>query len=133
MNWVPSFRIVDALLALHSTSAHAQLAGHGGPIRAIAISDDGDTFLSGSFDTAAIRWSLKAESAEQVLRFDSGAVNAVAFLKDRRMVTAGADAKIAIWTHGRQQPDLVFEGHGAPIVSLAVSPDGARLASGAWV
>ena len=101
-------------------------------MRAIAISGDGNSVLSGSFDTAAIRWSLKTESAEQVLRFHSDAVNAVAFLKDGRMATAGADARIAIWTPGRQQPDRVFEGHGAPIVSLAVSPDGARLASASW-
>ena len=136
MNWVPSFctilRIVAAMLAIHLASAHAQLTGHGGPVRAIAISSDGDNVLSGSFDTAAIRWSLKTESAEQVLRFHSDAVNAVAFLRDGRMATAGADAKIAIWTPGRQQPDQVFEGHTAPIVSLAVSPDSARLASASW-
>ncbi|MET4220815.1 cytochrome c [Bradyrhizobium sp. LB14.3] len=136
MNWVPSFgtnlRMVAAMLAIHMASAHAQLMGHGGPVRAIAISSDGDSVLSGSFDTAAIRWSLKTESAEQVLRFHSNAVNAVAFLKDGRMATAAADAKIAIWTPGRQQPDQVFEGHTAPIVSLAVSPDGARLASASW-
>jgi cytochrome c len=48
------------------------------------------------------------------------------------VATAGADAKVAIWTPGRQQPDRVFEGHTAPIVSLAVSPDGARLASASW-
>jgi hypothetical protein len=48
------------------------------------------------------------------------------------MATAGGDAKVAIWTSGRQQPDRVFEGHTAPIVSLAVSPDGARLASASW-
>jgi cytochrome c len=101
-------------------------------VRAIAISGDGNGVLSGSFDTAAIRWSLKTESADQVLRFHAGAVNAVAFLKDGRMATAGADARIAIWTAGRQQPDRVFDGHGAPIVSLAVSPDGARLASASW-
>lgn len=136
VHWVPSFStslcIVAILLAIHSVPAHAQLTGHGGPVRAIAISGDGNSVLSGSFDTAAIRWSLKTESAEQVLRFHAGAVNAVAFLKDGRMATAGADAKIAIWTAGRQQPDRVFAGHGAPIVSLAVSPDGARLASGSW-
>jgi cytochrome c len=132
MSWVPSLRIVAALLAIHSTPAHSQLAGHGGPVRAIAVSADGDSVLSGSFDTAAIRWSLKTESAVQVLRFHSDAVNAVAFLKDGRMATAGADAKIAIWTLGRQQPERVFEGHGAPIVSLAVAPDGARLASASW-
>jgi cytochrome c len=48
------------------------------------------------------------------------------------MATGGADAKIAIWTSGRQQPDQVLEGHRAPIVSLAVSPDGAKLASASW-
>jgi cytochrome c len=136
MNWVPSLstglRIVVALLAIYSGPAQAQLTGHGGPVRAIAISKDGNSVLSGSFDTAAIRWSLKTESAEQVLRFHADAVNAVAFLKDGQMATAGADAKVAIWTSGRQQPDWVFDGHGAPIVSLAVSPDGARLASASW-
>ena len=132
MNWVPSLRIIAAMLALHSASAQAQLTGHGGPVRAIAISSDGNSVLSGSFDTAAIRWSLKTESAEQVLRFHADAVNAVAFLMDGRMATAGADAKVAIWTPGRQQPDRVFDGHAAPIVSLAASPDGARLASASW-
>lgn len=101
-------------------------------MRAIAISSDGNSVLSGSFDTAAIRWSLKTESAEQVLRFHADGVNAVAFLMDGRMVTAGADAKVAIWTLGQQRPDRVLEGHAAPIVSLAVSPDGARLASASW-
>ncbi len=127
-----SLSMTAALLALLVVSAQAQFAGHGGPVRAIAISGDGNSLLSGSFDTAAIRWSLKTEAAEQVLRFHSDAVNAVAFLKDGRMVTAGADAKVAIWTPGRQQPDQVFEGHTAPVVSLAVSPDGARLASASW-
>ncbi|CCE10622.1 exported hypothetical protein [Bradyrhizobium sp. STM 3843] len=108
MNRIPglstSLRIVAAAMAMHLASARAQLAGHGGPVRAIAISSDSDSLLSGSFDTAAIRWSLKTEAAEQVLRFHSDAVNAVAFLKDGRMATAGADAKVAIWTFGRQQP-----------------------------
>jgi cytochrome c len=113
-------------------SAQAQLSGHGGPVRAIAVSADGKTILSGSFDTAAIRWSLATGSAEQVFRFHSDAVNAVAFLSDGRMATAGADGRIAIWTTGRQQPDQVLEEHRAPIAALAVSPDGAMLASASW-
>src|SRR5690349_24668332 len=84
---------------------HTQLIGHGGPVRAIAVSMDGKTVLSGSFDTAAIRWSLVTESAEQVLRLHADAVNAVAFLVEARMATAGADGRIAIWTAGQQQPD----------------------------
>lgn len=119
-----------SLLAL--APAKAQLTAHGGPVRALAVSPDGDTVMSGSFDTSAIRWSLRTESAEQVLRFHSDAVNAVAFLTDGRVATAGADAWIAIWTAGRSQPDQVFEGHKAPIVSLALSPDGTKLASASW-
>jgi cytochrome c len=132
MNWVPNLCIVAALLTIHSAPAQAQLKGHGGPVRSIAVSSDGNSVLSGSFDTAAIRWSLKSESAEQVLRFHSDAVNAVAILKDGRMASAGADARIAIWTSGRQQPDQILQGHRGPIVALAVSPDGARLASASW-
>ncbi|SCB08784.1 cytochrome c [Bradyrhizobium shewense] len=119
-----------AILAV--SSVHADMAGHGGPVRALAISPDGNGLLSGSFDSAAIRWSLKAETAEEVLRYHADAVNAVAFLNDGRMVTAGADARIAVWMAGRRQPDRVFEGHVGPIVALAVSPDGALLASASW-
>lgn len=132
MSWGAALCGVVVLLALHAMPARAQLAGHGGPVRAIAMSRDGNSLLSGSFDTAAIRWSLKTESAEQVLRFHSDAVNAVAFLKDGRMATAGADARIGIWTPGRPQPDQIFEGHRGPIVALGESPDGTRLASASW-
>jgi cytochrome c len=124
--------IALALIIFASVAAHAQLRGHGGPVRAVAVSPDGTTAISGSFDTSAIRWSLSKNSAEQVLRFHDSAVNAVALLKDGRTVTAGADGRIAIWTPGVQKPDRAFEGHTAPIVSIAVSPDDKTLASASW-
>jgi cytochrome c len=132
MNWRLYLSAIAAALSLGVQAALAQLSGHGGPVRALAISADGKSILSGSFDTSAIRWSLANESAEQVLRFHSDAVNAVIFLQDGHMATAGADARIAIWTFGRQQPDEVLEGHRGPIVGLAVSPDGSTLASASW-
>src|SRR3954471_18149008 len=122
-----------AVLALSfSGVAVAQLRGHGGPVRSLAISDDGQTAISGSFDSSAIRWSLARNTAEQVLRFHDDAVNAVVWLKEGRAATAGADGRIAIWSAGGPQPDTVLEGHTAPIVALAVSPDGTVLASGSW-
>jgi len=120
------------LLSLTSGAAQTQLRGHGGPVRALAISPDGTRAVSGSFDTSAIRWSLAGNAAEQVLRFHDGAVNAVAYLKDGRIVTAGEDAHIAIWTPAKQQPDKTLDGHTGPIASLAVSPDGTILASASW-
>ena len=120
------------LLASSLDSAQAQLRGHGGPVRALAISPDGMQAVSGSFDTSAIRWSLTKNVAEQVLRRHDDAVNAVAYLKDGRIVTAGADAHIAVWTPGQQQPDKILDGHSGPIASLAVSPDNSLLASASW-
>ncbi len=80
--------------------------------------------ISGSFDTSAIRWSLTRNTAEQVLRFHVGAVNAVAIVDGDLQATAGEDGKIAIWRNGNPVPERTFEGHTAPIVSLAVSSDG---------
>jgi len=112
--------------------ALAQLRGHGGPVRALAISADGNAAISGSFDTSAIRWSLTRNAAEQVLRFHESAVNAVAIAPDGRVITSGEDGKIAVWQSGSPAPAIVFEGHTAPVVSLAVSPDGETLASASW-
>ena len=112
--------------------AHAQLRGHGGPVRALAVSGDGATAVSGSFDSSAIRWSLSRNAAEQVLRFHESAVNAVAVAPDGRIVTGGEDGKIAVWRPGTTAPTTVLEGHTAPIVGLAISPDGRTVASASW-
>src|SRR3954470_2757250 len=126
-------RVVVLLVGVIASGfAQAQLRGHGGPVRTVAVSADGSEALSGSFDTSAIRWSLTRNNAKQVLRFHTDAVNAVALLRDGRAVTAGADGRIAIWRAGATQPDTVLEGHTGPIVSLAVSPDDASLASAGW-
>lgn len=125
-------RLGPILLLLSAIPTQAQLRGHGGPVRALAISPDGTQAVSGSFDTSAIRWSLSQNTAEQVLRLHDGAVNAVAYLRDGRIVTAGADARIGIWTPGQQQPDKILKGHSAPIAGVAVSPDNTVLASASW-
>ena len=123
--------LVFVVLLLMSP-AQAQLRGHGGPVRTLAVSADGSTVISGSFDSSAIRWSLTRNAAEQVLRFHESAVNAVAVAPDGRIVTGGEDGKIAIWQPGAPMPEKVLEGHVAPIVSVAVSPDGGTIASASW-
>ncbi len=129
---MPRAFVLLALLLISVTPSLAQLRGHGGPVRALAISPDGTRAVSGSFDTAVIRWSLQRNAAEQVLRFHEGAVNAVALLKDGRIATSGEDGRVAIWTPGATAPSTVLEGHKAPVVALAVSADGTMLASASW-
>jgi cytochrome c len=126
------FTVLLALILTLCVPAHAQLRGHGGPVRALALSADGKEAVSGSFDTSAIRWSLTRNVAVQLLRFHDAAVNAVAFLPGGRIATAGADGKIAFWTPGKPQPDTWREGHTGPVAAIAVSPDGKTLASASW-
>lgn len=123
--------IVVLLLALASPAA-AELSGHGGPVKAIAVSPDGARVVSGSFDQSAILWSPGRGAAETVLRAHEGAVDAVAFLPDGRFLTGAEDGRIALWRPGSGAPAHVFEGHEARVAAVAAAPDGRRIASAAW-
>src|ERR1700745_342767 len=90
--------LIAAAWAVGLEPVHAQLRGHGGAVRALAISADGLHVISGSFDTSAIRWSLSRNVAEQVMRFHDGPVNAVAWLKEGRVVTAGGGGALGACT-----------------------------------
>lgn len=129
-------RVLSICAALFILSApvpaSAQLRGHGGPVRALAIAADGRMAISGGFDQSAILWAIDQGTALTVLRFHDGAVNAVAALDEGRFVTASEDGRIALWQGGRPEPVEVFVDHSGPIVALAVSPDGASLASASW-
>src|SRR5450432_2133358 len=130
--WIKGVCVGLLLLPLGFAAAYAQLRGHGGPVRALAISPDGKSAISGSFDSSAIYWSLTRNVAEQVLRFHESAVNAVAFGPNGRIITGGEDGRIALWAPGGETPVRVLEGHTAPVVALAVSPDGKFVASASW-
>lgn len=112
--------------------AVAQLRGHGGPVRALAVAPGGAVAISGGFDQAAILWAIDSGAALTVLRFHDGAVNAVAALSDGAFVTASEDGRIALWHAGQPEPERVFTEHSGPVAALAVSPDGLLLASASW-
>lgn len=111
------------------------LRGHGGPIRALAVLDD-TTIATGGFDTAIIVWDVAGRSARRVLRGHDGTVNALIALPDGCLVSGGEDGRIARWCASLTTPMQEAGGDSAdlkgPIATLAVSRDGAWLASGAW-
>ncbi|MBK3421782.1 WD40 repeat domain-containing protein, partial [Methylobacterium ajmalii] len=125
-----------ALLALAvalpaASRAEMPMRGHGGPVRALAVTPDGARALTGSFDQSAILWSLDDGTALRVLRFHEGAVNAAAWLPDGGMLTGAEDGRVALWRAG-PEPERVLTRHAGPVTGLAVSPDGRRVASSAW-
>lgn len=128
--WLP---LAGIMLQLgFGVGAEAQMRGHGGPVRALAVAPSGGLAISGGFDQAAILWAIEPGTALTVLRFHDGAVNAVAALADGGFVTASEDGRIALWRAGQPEPERVFSEHDGPVVALAVSPDGLSLASASW-
>ena len=132
--------VVRSVLGLLSLSAlwlggppaEAQMRGHGGPVRALAVMPGGDIAISGGFDQAVIVWGIATGTALGVLRFHEGAVNAVAPLPDGGFATASEDGRIALWRIGRPEPERIVSEHTGPVAGLAVSPDGLHLASASW-
>jgi cytochrome c len=120
------------LLCLADPVAAQELRGHGGPVRAIAVAPDGASAMTGSFDQSAILWSLSGGTAEAVLRFHEGAVNAVAAVPGLGFATGAEDGRIALWREAAAEPAEVIEGHKGPVAALAVSADGHRIASASW-
>lgn len=121
-----------AIAVFAASPVQAQLRGHGGPVRAVAVSSDGRSAISGSYDSSVIYWSLARNVAEQVLRFHTSAVNAVAFGPNDRIITGGDDGRIALWAPGGVTPVRILDGHTAQIAALATSPDGKMIASASW-
>lgn len=119
-------------LALISPAPAQELRGHGGPVRAVAVSADGRFAMTGSFDQSAILWSLADGTADAVLRFHQGAVNAVVAVPGLGFATGAEDGRIALWRGEGAEPLRVLEGHKGPIAALAASLDGGLLASASW-
>jgi cytochrome c len=101
-------------------------------VRGIAVSPDGATAMTVSFDQSAIRWTLATATAEAVLRGHEGAVNAVIALPDGGFATAGDDGRILLWPPGSRSPAVTIQAGTAPVAALALAPGGSLLASAGW-
>jgi cytochrome c len=96
---------------------------------ALALSGDGATLASASWDHTARLWPL-AGGAPRVLEGHTQNVNGVAFTPDgSAVVTAGYDATVRIWPLAGGAATVVTL--PAPLNAVAVAPDGEIVAAGA--
>ena len=104
------------------------LKGHTAPIAALAVSPDGKTLASASWDHTVRLWSL-AGGAPRVLEGHSQSVNDVAFAPSGALVSAGYDATLRIWLIGNGGPTVINV--PTPLNSVDVANDGEIIAAGA--
>ena len=97
---------------------------------ALAVSPDGATLASASWDRTARLWPLSG-GAPRVLEGHEQNVNAVAFMPDGRLlVTAGYDATLRIWPlFGAISPIVITL--PTPLNTVAVAPDNEIVTAGA--
>lgn len=116
---------------LAGAASGADLRGHGGPVRALAVGEAARA-VTGSFDTTAILWDLDAGAARSVMRLHEGGVNAVELLPGGRIATGGQDGRIGLWDAEGGAPEAIIDAHDGPVSDLAVSQDGTSLAASGW-
>jgi len=106
----------------------ATLSGHLGRVWSIVFSEDGRRILSGGADKTVRVWDVNSVHHELYsLTGHGAAVLSVAYDRQRNHIFSGSeDGTARIWDAARAV-SLYTLAHGAPVSSLAVSPDGATL------
>jgi WD40 repeat protein len=103
---------------------------HEAAVYDVEFSPDGASLATASTDKLAKLWDWKADMPAEKAKLEGhgDAVWAVCWLKDGRVASAGADRKIKVW-NAEGKDEATLEGHKDWISDLALSPDGAALAS----
>ncbi|WP_155968057.1 WD40 domain-containing protein [Kamptonema formosum] len=116
---------------LEAAAVAYTLTGHSSTVCAIAISPDGQTLVSGSWDNSIKIWKLSTREAIRTLMGDSKWVLSLAISPDgKTLVSGSADSVIKIWELSTGQEIRALKGHSSWVRSLAISPDGQLLVSG---
>jgi WD40 repeat protein/serine/threonine protein kinase/pSer/pThr/pTyr-binding forkhead associated (FHA) protein len=116
---------------LQDSWQQASLEAHTASVRAIAISPDGESILSGSADQTIKRWDLPTERHLSALEGHTGAIVALAFnLEGTQALSGSADQTIRLWEVNTGKCLQTLVGHQGAVRAIAYHPKGRYAISG---
>ena len=106
------------------------LTGHEAGVRGVAVTPDGRSAVSASFDRSVRVWDLDTGAQRAMLAGHDDAVVDVAVTSDgRRAVTASVDATLRVWDLDDGREEHTLRGYDYSVYALALAPDGRRAVS----
>jgi sterol desaturase/sphingolipid hydroxylase (fatty acid hydroxylase superfamily) len=107
------------------------LRGHTNLVYCVALSPDGKTIVSGSFDTTLKIWDADTGTERQTLTGHTGPIYSVVIREDgKRIVSGSKDATVKVWDADTGQELRTHCGHRDAVTSVALSDGGQRIISG---
>ncbi len=130
-----SFFAICLSIAASAQELPAKLEGHGGPIKAISISPDGEHVLTASFDYSIIHWLITEDGAELVHRLEGhdAAINDVLFIPEREeAISVSDDGSLGVWD--LKQGTLIkrLDAPVDKVLDVALSPNGKLAGVARW-
>ncbi len=116
-----------------SSDKHRTLTGHGNYVHSLAVTADGRTLASRSYDNTTIVWDLeKGRQTAQFHHYPRGGMNnnTLALSRDgTRLAVTRRGLTIDLWQLPEGRRVLQKPGHWGPVTEVVLSGDGRRLAS----
>ena len=94
-----------------------------------AFSPDGRSIVTGDHDGNVTVWNAATLEKERRFSVNTSVVAGLAFGPNGLFVTAGEDGTARVWDFDTGEERLTLRGHTARINQVAVSSDGARIAT----
>ena len=108
------------------------LVGHQGAVYGAAFSADGEHVATAGRDGLVLVWDVAGGELIAMLEGHPNGVMVVEFLPDGSVISGGQDGSVRHWHVGEEKQIWAVRSDPAQVNSLAVSPDGGRLAVGGF-